>query len=692
MIERDEPMIDRGAAAAATARVAHNAVEIDNLTISYSRRRQRLGVVSGLSFSIRPREAYGLVGESGCGKTTVAMALMRYLPPNAIVEGGRILFGGEDVLSMPDARLRRLRGNRMAMVYQDPGSSLNPCMRVGPQVAEMYRQHRGLGSRQALDQAEGMLERVQITDPRKVMRRYPHELSGGQQQRVVIAMALATDPELLVLDEPTTGLDATVEAGVLDLVEQLRDECNASILFISHNLAVVGRVCDRVGVLYAGRLIEEGAAREIFAAPGHPYSLALLRCLPRLGMRKDTTRLDPIPGSLPPLSAEIPGCVYADRCPIVRDRCRVDRPLLASATDAHVAACHYPTEVPHISPTAASGLAVTTTKQQDPLLKVGDLAKSYRSAGDDIAALAGVSFEVGRGETFGLVGESGCGKSTLAKVLVGLTDSSGGTIEFDGSDVSATSQRTSRALRQQVQMVFQDPDNALNPHHSVRRILGRALNRLAGIRSGRAQHERMVQLARSVRLEPRHLEVRPTTLSGGLKQRVAIAHAFAGRPRLVICDEPVSALDVSVQAAILNLLVDLQVEQDVSYVFISHDLALVRYLADRIGVMYLGQLVEVGTAEAVFSPPHHPYTEALASAIPTLDSDERRRRIKLEGPLPSPADPPAGCRFHTRCPRCIGDICRTQEPPWRDTGAGNMYRCHIPPEVLREVQLSARDG
>ena len=672
--------------------MAPNAVEVDNLTISYRRRRQRLGVVSGLSFAIRPGEAYGLVGESGCGKTTVAMALMRYLPPNAIVEGGHIRFGGEDVLSMPDTRLQRLRGNRMAMVYQDPGSSLNPCMRVGPQVAEVYRQHRGLGSRQALDQAEGMLERVQITDPRKVMRRYPHELSGGQQQRVVIAMALATDPDLLVLDEPTTGLDATVEAGVLDLVEQLRDEFDASILFISHNLAVVGRVCDRVGVLYAGRLIEEGAAREIFAAPRHPYTLALLRCLPRLGMRKDTTRLDPIPGSLPPLGAEIPGCVYADRCPIVHDRCRVDRPLLASATDAHVAACHYHTEVPHIPPTAAIAPAVTATQRQDLLLKVDDLAKSYRSAGDDIAALSGVSFEVGRGEIFGLVGESGCGKTTLAKVLVGLTDSSGGTIEFEGSDVSATSQRTSRALRQQVQMVFQNPDNALNPHHSVRRILGRAVKRLAGIRSGRAQHERIVQLARSVRLEPRHLEVRPAALSGGLKQRVAIARAFAGKPRLVICDEPVSALDVSVQAAVLNLLVDLQVEQDVSYVFISHDLALVRYLADRIGVMYLGQLVEVGTAEAVFTPPHHPYTEALASAIPTLDPDERRRRIKLEGTLPSPADPPAGCRFHTRCPRCIGEICRTQEPPWRDTGAGNMYRCHIPPEALREVQLSARGG
>jgi peptide/nickel transport system ATP-binding protein len=323
------------------------------------------------------------------------------------------------------------------------------------------------------------------------------------------------------------------------------------------------------------------------------------------------------------------------------------------------------------------------------LLKVDELVKTYRSAADEVAAVAGVSFEVARGETFGLVGESGCGKSSLAKVLVGLVDSTSGSIEFEGNDVSSTAQRASRDLRRKVQMVFQNPDTALNPRHSVRRILGRALKLLAGIRPGRAQQERMVQLASSVRLEPRHLEIRPAALSGGLKQRVAIARAFAGTPRLVICDEPVSALDVSVQAAILNLLVDLQIQQDVSYLFISHDLALVRYLADRIGVMYLGQLVDIGTAAAVFEPPHHPYTEALASAIPTLDLEAPRRRIKLEGTLPSPADPPTGCRFHTRCPRCLGEICRTQEPPWRGDPAGNMYRCHIPPNELREIQLAA---
>jgi peptide/nickel transport system ATP-binding protein len=668
------------------------AVDIDDLTISYRRRGKRLRVVSDLSLHIKPGEAYGLVGESGCGKTTVAMALMRYLPPNAVVEGGRILFGGEDVLTLSEAKLRRWRGDRMAMVYQDPGSSLNPSMRVGAQVAEVYRHHRGMGHREALDAARGMLDKVRITDPQRVLRRYPHELSGGQQQRVVIAMALATDPDLLVLDEPTTGLDATVEAEVLDLVEQLRDEFNASILFISHNLGVVARMCERVGVLYAGRLIEEGAARELFSAPRHPYTLALLRCVPRLGMRKDTMRLDPIPGSLPPLGAEIPGCVYAERCPIARDRCRVDPPPLYAVNGAHAAACHYHEEVPNIPPSAETAPTTVAAPGDGVLLKVDDLVKTYRSAGYEVTAVAGVSFEVGRGEIFGLVGESGCGKSSLAKTLVGLTEATGGHIEFEGDDVSATKQRRNRDLRRKVQMVFQNPDTALNPRHVVQRILGRSLRLLAGLRSGSEQHERMLQLASSVRLEPRHLEVRPAALSGGLKQRVAIARAFAGTPRLVLCDEPVSALDVSVQAAILNLLVDLQVEQRVSYVFISHDLALVRYLADRIAVMYLGWLVDVGTAEAVFEPPHHPYTEALASAIPTLDLDAPRPRIKLEGTLPSPADPPSGCRFHTRCPRFLGEICSTEEPPWQRDGDGHVYRCHIPPDELRDAQLAAREA
>ena len=663
------------------------AVAIDDLTISYRRRGKALRVVSGVSLSIATGEAYGLVGESGCGKTTVAMALMRYLPGNAVVERGEIRFGGRDVLAASEDELRSWRGDRLAMVYQNPGSALNPSMRVGEQVAEVYRYHGGLDKAAALAAAQEMLERVRLTDTSRLVRRYPHELSGGQQQRVVIAMALASDPDLLVLDEPTTGLDATVEAEVLDLVERLRAEFNASILFISHNLAVVARLCDRVGVLYAGRLIEEGAARELFTAPQHQYTKALLRCVPRIGMRKDTLRLDPIPGSLPPLGAHPPGCVFAPRCPAADALCTTETPAMSTDGQQQRVACHYP-DRDVAAPPAATAIA-DDAAASDVLLAVDELSTTYRSSGYEVKAVAGVSFEIRTGETFGLVGESGCGKSSLAKTLVGLADASGGAIDFAGTDVSSTGARTSGEVRKQIQMIFQNPDTALNPRHTVRRILRRALQRLAGVRSSAAREQQAVDLAASVRLEPRHLEVRPPALSGGLKQRVAIARAFAGDPQLVLCDESVSALDVSVQAAILNLLIDLQARKGVSYLFISHDLAVVRYLADRIGVMYLGQLVDVGPAEAVFAPPHHPYTEALASAMPSLDLDVPRARLELGGSLPSPANPPAGCRFHTRCPRVLGEICRTEEPPWQGDPAGNRYRCHIPPDDLRELQLAA---
>jgi peptide/nickel transport system ATP-binding protein len=517
-----------------------------------------------------------------------------------------------------------------------------------------------------------------------VVRRYPHELSGGQQQRIMFAMALATDPDLLVLDEPTTGLDATVEAEVLDLVAQLRTQFDASILFVSHNLGIVARMCERVGVLYAGRLIEEGPAAELFHDPRHPYTLALLRCMPRMGMRKDVDRLDPIPGSLPPMGSEIAGCVYAERCPIARDRCRAEAPPIEPVAPGRGARCFYHDEVPQIPvrtrPPEEAGVAPAS---DGVLLKVDDLVKAYGSGGNLVTACAGVDIEVRRGEVLGLVGESGSGKTSLAKCIVGLIDPSDGTIEFDRTNV--TSKRRGREARRQLQMVFQNPDNALNPSHTVRTILRRSLELLAGVRGKDRQEEEMNDLARSVRLEPRHLDVRPSSLSGGLKQRVAIARSFAGNPSMVLCDEPTSALDVSVQAAILNLLVDLQRRQGVSYVFISHDLAVVRYVADRIAVMYLGQIVDVGPADDVFRPPHHPYTEALLSAIPTLEQDARVR-MKLHGALPSPSDPPSGCRFHTRCPRFLGEVCTTVEPPWQATAGGQRYRCHIEPGELEQLQ------
>jgi peptide/nickel transport system ATP-binding protein len=665
----------------------NSAVGIEGLSISYLRRGRPLRVIEDLDLSIRLGEAYGLVGESGCGKSTVAMALMRYLPQNAVVDSGRIMFAGEDLLQADEATLRRWRGSRMAMVYQDPASALNPSMRVGAQIAEVYRQHLEMDKTAAFEEAGAMLEKVRITDPGKVLRRYPHQLSGGQQQRVMIAMALSTDPELLVLDEPTTGLDATVEAEVLDLVEQLRSDFDTSILFISHNLAVVGRVCERVGVLYAGRLIEEGPSEELLRLPRHPYTLGLLRCVPRRGMRKDVLRLDPIPGSLPPLGADLPGCVYAPRCPIARERCHVEPPPPYDTGDGRISRCHYHNEVSEIPPGEQQAAPPSPPTDGAVLLRVEDLTKSYESSRSSVQAVDGVSLEVRQGEVFGLVGESGSGKTSLARCLSGLVDASAGDVTLEGFKLSVREHRRNAELRRKVQMIFQNPDTSLNPRHSVRRILGRALRLLAGIKGRREQEGRMQALASSVRLEPRHLQVHPSALSGGLKQRVAIARAFAGEPALVLCDEPVSALDVSVQAAILNLLLDVQTDREVSYLFISHDLNIVRYLADSIGVMYLGQLVDVGPAGAVFEPPHHPYTEALLSAMTTLeDLDDPRPHVKLGGAMPSPSDPPSGCRFHTRCPRFLGDVCREEAPPWQQDVEGHQYRCHIPPGELRELQ------
>jgi peptide/nickel transport system ATP-binding protein len=537
-----------------------------------------------------------------------------------------------------------------------------------------------------------MLARVQIADPARVLRRFPHQLSGGMQQRALIAMALASDPMLLVLDEPTTGLDATVEAEVLDLVAGLRGELGTSILFISHNLAVVRRMCDRVGVLYAGRLVEEGPADELFRDPRHPYTVGLLRCLPRGGVGKDERPLDTIPGLLPELGAELPGCVFADRCGLVRDVCREEEPPLHPVASGRTSRCHFwqeAHELPHTA-TASPGRSAPPAPGEAAVLAVERAAKTFRQDRHDVQALAGVSLAVGSGETLGLVGESGSGKTTLARVLLGLTPpDEGTTVELDGKALApALGGRDAEEVRA-LQIVFQDPDSALNRRFSARRILSRALSKLLGLR-GAARDERVRDLARAVRFDERLLGARPAQLSGGLKQRVAIARAFAGEPRVVVCDEPTSALDVSVQAAILNLLVDLQREQGVSYVFISHDLGVVRYLADRIAVLYLGRLMEVGDAATVFAAPHHPYTEALLSAVPALDGDARPR-IRLEGEIPSASEPPSGCVFHTRCPRKIGEICERDEPPLAEAEPGHLLRCHIPLEELRRLQ-SERPG
>ena len=694
------------------------ALDVKDLEVTFHRRGRRLPVLKGVTLRIAPGEAYGLVGESGCGKTTLAMAAMRYLAVNGTLDNGRVLVDGQDVSELSEEALRQWRGGKVSMVYQDPTQALSPAMRIGDQLAEVFRYHEGLDKKAALEKARESLRRVAIPDPDSTLRRYPFELSGGQQQRVVIAMALAVNPKLLILDEPTTGLDATVEAEILDLIEELRGRINAAILLITHNLGLVVRLCERVGVLYAGRLVEEGPAKQIFTDPRHPYTMGLLRCVPRLGMNKTDAALQTIPGTLPALGEPLEGCVYSARCSMAKLVCKQHEPdffawpgdmCAEAAAEAakltpdpaafspHHAAplgesnrharcylCHETPEMPHVTPVLATSLEDRGAREAD-VLGIDHIVRTFKDGRRQLTAVADVSLRLRKGETFGLVGESGSGKTTLAKCVTGLIPADSGIITFEGGVLKPTASKRSQDALRAIQMVFQNPDSTLNPAWSTRAILTRAVRKLGGARSGSVR-AKVDKLSADVRVEPRFLFQRPTELSGGQKQRVAIARAFAGDPHLVICDEPASALDVSVQASILNLLVELQTKEQASYVFISHDLAVVRYISDRIGVMYLAELIEVGASADVFSPPHHPYTEALLSSIPRLDFEKQQDRIPLRGTMPSLTDPPSGCRFHTRCHRFLGDICVNEVPLDQDARDGHTYKCHISPGELSALQ------
>jgi peptide/nickel transport system ATP-binding protein len=662
------------------------ALDVRDLDVAYRTRGRDMQVLRGVSFSIARGESYGLVGESGCGKSTVALAALGALPRNGFVRQGAIRVAGQALASLNAAALRRLRARAVSMVYQDAGRALNPSITIGRQMAEGY-ELLGIKGKEALDRCEAMLARVRIAGPARVMAAYPHELSGGMLQRVVIGMALAKDPALLVLDEPTTALDATVEAEVLDLIAALRQDSSTSVLFISHNLGVIERMCDRIGVLYAGSLVEEGPTAALLRRPMHPYTVRLLRCLPAPGRSKNAARLDTIQGFLPTPGAAIPACVFADRCDLAEAICRTIPPP-PYTQGQHGSRCHFwqrAGETPRTTPEGLVGAARAGTG--GVVLRAENVSKTFQVGGRSLQAVSEVSLSLKAGETLGVVGESGSGKTTLARLLLGLLQPDAPSrIELEGKPAAGSAARRNREQRKALQIVFQNPDSALNRSHTVRHLIGRALSRLAGL-SGTARNARLIELIEAVRLTPRHLGLRPRELSGGIKQRVAIARAFAGDPRVVICDEPTSALDVSVQAAILNLLADLQLHQQVSYIFISHDLGVVRYLSDRIAVLYLGRIMEIGPAEAVFNGPHHPYTEALLSSIPSMGQNSAR--IRLQGEIPSALNPPPGCVFHTRCPRKLGTVCETLEPAL-DTINDHAISCHIPRENLGRAQPQAQ--
>jgi peptide/nickel transport system ATP-binding protein len=677
--------MNRAAHLSASA-AAPDALAFEGLEVDYRVRGRLRRVLRGLDLRIGRATSYGLVGESGCGKSTAAFAAVGYLPRNGVVSGGRVMVDGRDLSGLVPAELQRLRATSVSMVYQDPGRALNPSLKVGRQLSEAF-EFANTGPREARDRSVAMLKSVRIADPLKVMQRYPHQLSGGMQQRVCIAMALANNPALLILDEPTTGLDVTVEAEVLDLIQQLRQDFQTSILFISHNLAVVAKVCDRVGVLYGGTLVEEGSAGDLFRNPRHPYTVGLLRCLPERGRRKGDGPLEAIRGSLPSPGAVIRGCVFADRCGLADATCRETPPPFFDVGRGHLSRCfHHDQPVPR--ETAPTAMLRGNRQGTRPVLAVENLSKTFNPKGLALPVLRQIELALAPGETLGLVGESGSGKTTFARLVLGLLEPD------DGSKVTLDGKPLARRLRDRtlddvkaLQIIFQNPDSALNRAHSIRRIIGRAIRRLSGA-AGAAVVAKAQELMEAVRVADRYLSARPRQLSGGMKQRVAIARAFAGDPRIVVCDEPTSALDVSVQAAILNLLVDLQTRRQVSYIFISHDLGVVRYLSDRIAVLYLGRLMEVGPADQVFAGPHHPYTEALLSAIPSID-DRGAERIRLAGEVPSAVNPPSGCVFHTRCPRKIGAICEQQEPPLHRIDSHHAIRCHLSVDQLASSQAGA---
>jgi oligopeptide/dipeptide ABC transporter ATP-binding protein len=658
---------------------------IEDLRVQFAMRQGAVTAVDGPSFSVEPGECLGIVGESGCGKTTTGMAIMGLLAGNGRVVGGRILYNDTDLASLSENEMRHFRGNEIALIPQDPLTSLNPTTRIGRQVGEGFRIHRGASHEDAEKRAIEVLEMVEMPRPKERVRQYPFELSGGLRQRVIIAMGLVCEPKLLIADEPTTALDVTIQAQILDIFDHLRESLGMAVVLITHDMGVIAGRTDRVVVMYAGKKAEEAPTSELFSSMRHPYTRALLASVPRLDSATKV-ELRHIPGLPPDLSDQLVGCRFAPRCTEATDRCRSEDPGFTEDVAGHVFACFNPINGPAaLEPASDAATTPEERTERVPLLTVARLVKEFpirkglikRKVGA-IHAVSGISLEVREGETFGLVGESGCGKTTIGRMIVGIEPSNSGSIVFAGQDVTRLSGSKARRARRDRQMMFQDPYSSLNPRMRVREIIREPLQvQHTGTKA--ETNKRVDELMASVGLDPRSGERHPHEFSGGQRQRIGLARALALNPKLIVADEPVSALDVSIQAQILNLMKKLQRDSGVSYIMVSHDLAVVYYMADVIGVMYLGKLVEVGDAESVFRTPVHPYTQGLLDAVPDPNPDSARkdRKVAVRGELPSAADPPSGCRFRTRCPRAQ-EICATEEPALIAYGERHDAACHFP--------------